>query len=133
MRIALNYTLFALVATFCNIASQAIFLHFYQGGFAIYLSILVGTAIGLVVKYWLDKRYIFRFVTANARHDSQTFALYTLMGVVTTAIFWGSELAFDALFHSDSLRYLGGILGLAVGYYLKYQLDKRYVFVVRGA
>jgi hypothetical protein len=27
------------------------------------------------------------------------------------------------------MRYAGGIVGLAVGFYVKYQLDKKYVFV----
>jgi len=26
------------------------------------------------------------------------------------------------------MRYVGGVIGLAIGYYVKYQLDKRYVF-----
>jgi hypothetical protein len=27
------------------------------------------------------------------------------------------------------MRYLGGIIGLSIGFYVKYQLDKKYVFV----
>jgi hypothetical protein len=27
------------------------------------------------------------------------------------------------------MRYIGGVLGLSIGYYIKYQLDKRFVFV----
>ena len=26
------------------------------------------------------------------------------------------------------MRYLGGVIGLMIGYIIKYQLDKRYVF-----
>jgi hypothetical protein len=26
------------------------------------------------------------------------------------------------------MRYLGGLIGLAIGYWTKYRLDKRYVF-----
>ena len=29
------------------------------------------------------------------------------------------------------MLYLGGAVGLAIGYVLKYQLDKRFVFVTR--
>ena len=50
------------------------------------------------------------------------------MGVVTTVIFWGFEFAFDAIWNSMEMRYTGGVIGLAIGYYVKYQLDKRYVF-----
>ena len=51
------------------------------------------------------------------------------MGVVTTLIFWGTEYAFHLIYDTDLMRYVGGIVGLAVGFYVKYQLDKKYVFV----
>ncbi len=128
MKIALMYTIFALFATVANIGSQEIAITLYQGSFAIMLSILVGTAVGLVLKYWLDKRYIFQYQTQSIQHGSKTFTLYTIMGVITTFIFWGFELAFEAIYGTKEMRYLGGIIGLAIGYYVKYQLDKRYVF-----
>ncbi|MBD3755807.1 MAG: GtrA family protein [Gammaproteobacteria bacterium] len=129
MKIALIYTIFAAIATAANILSQEISLRLYDAAFSITLSILVGTAVGLVVKYGLDKKYIFQYQTQSLAHDSRTFTLYTLMGVVTTVIFWGMEFGFDALFGSKEMRYLGGVIGLAIGYYVKYQLDKRFVFV----
>ena len=51
------------------------------------------------------------------------------MGLVTTAIFWGFEFTFDAIYQTKEMRYVGGVIGLAIGYYVKYQLDKRFVFV----
>ncbi len=128
MKLVVVYTILALIATIANIGAQDIATRLYAGAFAMTLSVLVGTAVGLVVKYVLDKRYIFRFQARDAAHDGQTFALYTLMGLVTTAVFWGFEFGFDYLFQSKELRYLGGIIGLAIGYVVKYQLDKRYVF-----
>ncbi len=122
------YTIFALFATIANIGSQEIAITLYQGSFAIMLSILVGTAVGLVLKYWLDKRYIFQYQTQSIQQGSKTFTLYTIMGIVTTLIFWGFELAFDAIYGTKEMRYVGGVIGLAIGYYVKYQLDKRYVF-----
>ena len=32
-------------------------------------------------------------------------------------------------FASDLMRYVGGVIGLSIGLYVKYQLDKKYVFV----
>ena len=61
-------------------------------------------------------------------HDLQTFILYTGMGVVTTLLFWGFELGFNATFHDKSMRYVGALLGLGLGYWAKYHLDKRFVF-----
>lgn len=91
-------------------------------------SILFGTAAGLVVKYWLDKNYIFRFRATNAIHDARTFMLYSVMGIMTTLIFWAFEFGFQAVFQTKNMRYLGGIIGLGIGYFVKYQMDKRFVF-----
>jgi putative flippase GtrA len=128
MRLALAYALFAALATLVNIGAQDVSLRLYAGEHAVGLSVFAGTGVGLVVKYLLDKRYIFRFQTTGAAHDGRLFALYTLMGVATTAVFWGFEFGFEHLFHDKWLRYLGGVIGLAVGYVTKYQLDKRFVF-----
>jgi putative flippase GtrA len=129
--IALKYTLFAVVATVVNILGQETFLNLYHAAYSIPLSVLAGTFVGLFTKYVLDKKYIFRFRASSAKHDTATFMLYTVMGLATTAIFWSFEFAFDYLFATKQMRYLGGVLGLAIGYYVKYQLDKRFVFVVR--
>ncbi len=132
MKLAILYAILAGVATVANIGGQDLFLRFYGGVYPISISILFGTGVGLVVKYFLDKRYIFKFKTDNAAHDARMFFLYTIMGLVTTAIFWGAEFGFEYLFKSKEMRYLGGVIGLAVGYVVKYQLDKRFVFVSRG-
>jgi len=127
-KLAANYACFALIATAANIGSQDLVTRVYGGAYAILAALVVGTGAGLVVKYLLDKRYIFRFVTRNAAHDGQTFVLYTVMGLVTTVVFWGFEFGFHHLFQTKEMRYLGGMIGLAIGYVAKYQLDKRYVF-----
>lgn len=128
VKLASRYALLALVATAMNIGSQDLFLRLYHGPFAIGLSMIAGTGIGLVVKYVLDKRYIFGFRARDAAHDGKTFMLYTLMGLATTVIFWGFELGFEYLFADRRMRYLGGVIGLGIGYVTKYYLDKRYVF-----
>ena len=133
MRIALSYTIFAAFATLINICSQEFSLRVYPGTYSIPFSVFVGTIAGLLVKYYLDKRYIFRFTDTGVQQDARLFTLYAVMGVFTTVIFWGAEFAFELIFQSKYMRYLGGVIGLGVGYYMKYQLDKRFVFVVRGA
>ncbi|MEY4684751.1 MAG: hypothetical protein RLZ25_1210 [Pseudomonadota bacterium] len=132
-KLAIRYSILAAVATVANIAAQEGTLQVYQGFFEIGLSIFVGTAVGLVVKYILDKRYIFRFKAQNRRHDSRIFILYTVMGLLTTVIFWGFEWAFQLLYETKEMRYLGGVIGLTLGYLTKYQLDKRFVFRVKPA
>ena len=100
----------------------------YSGYWAIEASILIGTIAGLPVRYFLDKRYIFSYVTSSITHESKTFFLYVFMSIFTTLIFWFMEYGFHLLFDDDAMRYLGGALGLSIGYYIKYKLDKRYVF-----
>jgi putative flippase GtrA len=128
MRLAILYAVIAIIATATNIGTQELTVRAYEGPFQVALSIFIGTAVGLVVKYLLDKAFIFGFRARDTLHDVQTFGLYTVMGIVTTAIFWGLEFGFNQLFQSKDMRYLGGLIGLAIGYWTKYHLDKRYVF-----
>lgn len=127
-RIALVYSLVAAFATFANIGTQALSMWFYSGAYAVAFSVLVGTGVGFPIKYVLEKKYVFDFKADNLGHDTRLFILYGFMGVFTTAVFWGIEFAFHHLFGTDAMRYLGGVIGLTIGSYIKYHLDKRYVF-----
>ncbi|MEZ7830992.1 MAG: GtrA family protein [Gammaproteobacteria bacterium] len=128
MTIASKYSLFAILATLINLSVQEIVIRIYDGSFPIYLAMMFGTLAGLVSKYLLDKKTIFGFITTSHREDLGKFTLYGLTGVVTTAIFWGFELGFDSLIGGKIARYMGAVIGLSIGYGVKYQLDKRYVF-----
>ena len=128
IRLATLYTAFAIVATFFNILAQDIFSYIYSGPFYILVSIIIGTGVGLVIKYVLDKKYIFKYKTQNAQHDGKVFMLYTVMGIFTTIIFWGFEFGFHAIFETKEMRYVGGVIGLMICYICKYYLDKRFVF-----
>jgi len=128
MKLAITYTVFAIIATIANIAAQDMTIRIYAGVYSITLSVVAGTAVGLVFKYILDKRYIFRFQTRNMTNNSKIFVLYTLMGIITTMIFWFFEFGFNHYFQTKQMRYFGGIIGLAIGYIIKYRLDKRFVF-----
>lgn len=132
-RLVVLYALFAGIATAANIGCQWLVIALYAGPYAVPLSILIGTATGLPIKYVLEKRHIFAFEADSLAHDGSMFMLYTVMGVATTALFWGIEYGFHLVFGTDAMRYLGGVIGLTLGYIIKYQLDKRYVFVSRQA
>lgn len=92
------------------------------------VSLGIGTLAGLIVKFFLDKKYIFNASFDNKNQTFGSFLLYSLMGLVTTIIFWGFELGAYAVFHSNLIKYLAGIIGLIIGYYTKYHLDKKFVF-----
>lgn len=129
MTIAIKYSMFAILAMVINIGAQYTSLSIYSGQYSLYAAMFWGTLVGLIVKYILDKKYIFQFKTKTIKEDSFKFVLYSLMGVLTTIIFWGFELAFNYLLSFDSAKYFGAIIGLSIGYMTKYQLDKKYVFV----
>jgi len=131
VRIAVLYTLFAVFSTFINIGSQMLFIWANKDPYSVEVSILVGTAAGLPLRYFLEKHYIFNFTSQNLAHDGKLFVFYSAMGVITTLIFWGTEYAFHLIYDTDFMRYVGGVIGLAVGFYVKYQLDKKYVFMNR--
>ena len=126
--LATRYATFAAIATGVNIATQYVSSSVYTGSFELFVAMILGTATGLVTKYLLDKRYIFLDRTNLLRDHSVKFILYSATGVITTLIFWGTELAFEAVSDDRNMRYVGAILGLAIGYVTKYHLDRRFVF-----
>jgi len=130
--LATRYALFAVAATVLNLGLQSVVLQMVSSPIALYLALLVGTAGGISLKYVLDCRYIFSVARRGARASMVTFVLYTLMGGVTTAIFWGVELLFTTLSGGECAAYLGGAVGLTLGYAVKYQLDKKFVFTRRA-
>lgn len=126
------YAAFGAVATAVNLATQAAMHEVLPpsgaAGAAYWLALAAGTGTGLVVKYLLDKRWIFRDGSTGLAAHGRRFSLYTLMGVATTVIFWGTQTAFFLATGSRAMLYLGGAIGLAIGYWVKYRLDRRYVF-----
>lgn len=128
LRLAVSYAIFALIAMGANISAQDLTTYVYSGRYAIAIAVVLGTGTGLVVKYMLDKRFIFRFHARDVQHDGQVFILYCLTGVLTTLLFWGCEFAFHQAFETKPMRYVGAVIGLTVGYVIKYRLDRAYVF-----
>jgi putative flippase GtrA len=137
-RLATLYALFAAVATGANLGAQAA-VHAVlppapgAAGLAYWAALVFGTGVGLVVKYLLDKRWIFDDRSRGLAAHGRRFSLYTLMGVATTAIFWGTQTAFFVGFGTEAALHLGGALGLGLGYVVKYRLDRRFVFAPADA
>ena len=126
--LVLRYAFFAVLATLANLATQRTVLWFGDSAELFALAVGAGTAVGLVLKYFLDKRWIFEDVSAGVKAHGKQFSLYTAMGIVTTVIFWGTETAFWLVWQTDMMRELGAVIGLSIGYVVKYRLDRRYVF-----
>ncbi len=128
-QLVLRYTAFAILATGANLMMQRLSLSIYSGSGSVALAIFLGTGIGLALKYLLDKRWIFSDHRNDLATHGRLFALYTAMGILTTIIFWSTEYAFWLIWQTQTMREIGAVLGLAVGYVTKYQFDKRFVFV----
>lgn len=142
---ATKYAVFAGIATGINLGSQKLTMFtlseidigttvislwvFFTGPWNMLLGIVMGTGLGLLVKYFLDKKYIFVYKTDNAKHDGKLFFLYSVMGIFTTGIYMLAELGFYKLFNTEFMLLVGAGIGLTIGYLVKYELDRRFVFV----
>lgn len=124
------YAGFAAVAMLANLAAQMATLAAYQGPYKLWLAMAVGTVAGLVPKYLLDKRWIFDDRETGLSAHAQRFTTYTLLSVATTGIFWATELLFSRL--GGDWYLVGAVLGLGVGYWVKFHLDRRFTFRSAG-
>ncbi|MDB5505208.1 MAG: polysaccharide biosynthesis protein GtrA [Tardiphaga sp.] len=134
-RVIATYGLFCVIAIATNLGTQGAFnwLLADQGvGEQIRLLLVLagGTMAGLVIKYALDKRYIFKDRSRDLNSHAKKFSMYTAMGLVTTAIFWITEAMVFLIVPTTTGLMVGGGIGLCVGYVVKYHLDRRFVFEV---
>lgn len=92
------------------------------------VSILAGTGVGFVVKYILDKRWIFFDDYDGAAKEARKIVLYASFSVAMTLVFWGFEIAFVIVGGTDLAKYTGAVIGLAIGNFAKYLLDRTFTF-----
>lgn len=124
-----RYAGFAGLAICINLLSQnAILAWLGKFWWGIYVAIAFGNGAGLIFKYIADKHWVFDDVDASLVSNSRKFALYAAFGVGTTLIFWGVELAFHYIFQSVLMTNVGAVIGLCIGYLIKYNLDKHVTF-----
>jgi putative flippase GtrA len=131
-QLIVRYSAFAVLATLANLLMQRLVLGIVQGGQGFVLAVIAGTTAGLLLKYVLDKRWIFFDPSSGLAVHGRKFTLYTLMGIITTLIFWGTETVFWLTWRTDLMREVGAVIGLTIGYVIKYNLDRRFVFRFPG-
>ena len=122
-----RYILFAVLATLVNLGTQEMTIRIAPVA-PLTSSIIMGTAAGFILKYVLDKKWVFDDDYGGHRQEFQKIALYGVFSVLTTLVFWGSEVAFWMIWQTDLAKYTGAVLGLAIGYAAKFILDRTYVF-----
>jgi len=136
------YALFAFISTLINIATQK-FVEFFilLSGFnffktiiyknitvSLLLKMFVATIIAFVFKFLVDKILIFGNRDKAVSENVRQILFYGFFAVFTTLIFWGTELLFKLFFSFRYSEYAGAVIGLCIGYTIKYILDKKFVF-----
>jgi hypothetical protein len=122
-----RYVLFALLCSVLNLSVQETVTRIAPA-FPIAVSILAGTAVGFIAKYILDKYWIFMDPVESRGKEFAKVAGYGLFGIATTLLFWLVELTFWYAWKTTAAKYIGAALGLSLGNWAKYLLDRRYIF-----
>lgn len=122
-----RYALFCVIAGVMNILTQAAVFRLVSFQ-PLAVSILAGTAVGFIVKYFLDKHWIFFDDYGDVRREVGKVVLYGAFSVAMTLVFWATELAFFAVGGTQFFKYLGAVVGLTIGNFAKYFLDYHFTF-----
>lgn len=125
--IFVRYVVFAILSGLSNLTFQELVACALPLA-PIVFSILIGTGIGFLVKYVLDKRCIFLDEWDGRAAEARKIATYGMSGIATTLLFWAVELGCWHLWRTIEAKYVGAGIGLSLGHLLKYLLDKRFVF-----
>jgi putative flippase GtrA len=126
-QVASRYLAFAGLSTAANLGAQQLVVSMAPAA-PLMVSIVTGTVLGFGSKYILDKRFVFYDDHASHCDEARKVVTYGLLSVVTTAIFWAFELGFWFVWKTVAGKYCGAVIGLSVGYAMKYWLDRRLVF-----
>lgn len=127
----IRYVLFAVVAGLANLGAQEGVMRLAPL-WPVMLSVLVGTGVGFFVKYVLEKRWVFMDSYDSHAAEVKKLAIYGFFGIGTTILFWGVELGAWHIWQSAQAKYIGAVIGLSLGNWIKYLLDKHYVFGKRA-
>lgn len=97
---------------------------------AFLIQIASGTITGFILKFILDKYIVFKNQTSTDKlgETFKQLIIYGCLAIFTTAVFWGTEIAFKLIFSFENSDIVGGVIGLAIGYTIKFFLDKKFVF-----
>ena len=125
--IFVRYVLSAIVSGLSNLASQEIVVRALPIA-PIMISLLIGTGVGFFLKYFLDKRWVFLDGYDNHVAEIRKISVYGAFGIGTTLLFCLIELSFWHIWQTMEAKYVGATIGLLVGNWIKYLLDKHYVF-----
>ena len=138
------YITFALISIIINTSTQIIIQTLYNHIDCLWLDkvlftnvtcgfiikILIATGVAFIFKYIIDKAIVFEVngVLDSKRMKIRQFGLYLLFSFITTIIFWGIVLVFKMIFADQWAELVGTVVGLSVGYTIKFFLDSKIAF-----
>lgn len=93
-------------------------------------SYALGLFVGFVIKYLLDKKYVFNDGYENRKAETKKAGLYAFMSILCTILSVGITGSFKIVVGVQFAKRIGWFLGLLFGYTAKFFLDKKYVFKV---
>jgi putative flippase GtrA len=131
LSLGFRYGLFAAIASVINLVTQHFITSLTSGSLT--WSIGAGTVAGFAAKYLMDKHWIFYDDFEGRLSELRKMILYGLFSVFTTALFWVAEIGSWLVWHTDLAKYSGAAVGLLIGYWLKYWLDRTYTFGSQNA
>lgn len=129
-RAVVLYILFAGLAVAVNVLVQRAVFALFGDVFddstsTLWLAMCTGAAVALGLKYLLDRRYVFQ---AKGPATEGEFLAYALTGGAITAVFFAVEYVIWMIFQTATARDIGIVVGMTIGYALKFLLDRRLVF-----
>lgn len=127
-KLVFRYVLFAILATLANLSAQRVMIMLDDTEIGFIKALALGTLMGLILKYVLDKIWIYEDFDQDLKAHGKKMTRYMGTGIFTTALFWIIETVFWLTWQTDLMREIGAVVGLILGYAIKYHLDKRYVF-----
>lgn len=112
-----------------NLANQKLLFNF-ENWFII--GVGFGTGLGFIFKFIVDKFVVFEErLQESSREELQKtgkqLSLYLGFAIITTLIYLGFELLFKITLSGDWYL-VGGLIGLSIGYTVKFILDRKFVF-----
>ncbi len=88
---------------------------------------IIAVGITYIIKFFLDKFYVFKKKSMEIKETSKQFIKYFLFAILTTVENIGIQFIFTN-FIGTPLE-ISFIIALSIGYLTKFFLDKRYVFI----
>ncbi len=122
------YGAFAAVAIALNVLVQRLVFVIHDGNATIFIAMTAGAVVALVVKYLLDRTFIFAMKTGPKAGE---FLRYALTGGAITLIYFVVEYIIWITYRTEAARDIGIVLGMITGYGVKFLIDRKYVFVER--